>query len=175
MVMSTGSKLTATVTFVVGLLMGTLGVNAGVNEPASTSAGEIHAQTTSPSLSPSGQPLRGVGWPITTTSGKAEIALARHLTQIGAKEYGAWWCPHCHEQKQLFGKQAFKKINYIECDADGKNAQPNLCQAANIQGFPTWEINGQLYPGVQSLQRLAQLSGYRGSDNFKNFPQAFYY
>lgn len=41
--------------------------------------------------------------PITTSSGVAEIFLARHLAEIGAKKYGAYWCPHCHEQKEPFG------------------------------------------------------------------------
>jgi Predicted membrane protein len=60
------------------------------------------------------------GLAITTTSGTAEIALARHLTQIGAKEYGAYWCPHCYDQKQLFGKEAFAIINYIVRDVPAK-------------------------------------------------------
>lgn len=158
---------------VVGMvtLIGTLGVYAGVNEPAGTTAESTSGQTSPPSLSPLGQPTFGVGWPITTTSGVAEIALARHLTQIGAKEYIAWWCPHCHEQKQLFGKQAYSEINHIECDPDGKNPRPDLCEAAKVQSYPSWEIKGQLYPGVKSLEELAKLSGYTGPRNFKNFAQ----
>lgn len=149
---------------VVGMvtLIGTLGVYASVNEPPL-------GQTSPPSLSPQGQPTPGVGWQITTTSGESEIALARHLTKIGAKEYIAWWCPHCHEQKQLFGKEAYSEINQIECDPNGKNAQPKLCQAANIESYPSWEINGKLYPGVQSLAELGRISGYKGPSNFKNF------
>lgn len=153
-------------------LIGTLGVYARVSESPAT-AGSTPGQTSSVSLEPSGPPKTGVGWPITSTSGEAEIALARHLKQIGAKEYIAWWCPHCHEQKQLFGKEAYSEINYIECDAQVKNGRPDLCQAANIEGFPTWEIKGQLYPNVQSLEKLAQISGYKGPRNFKNFPGAF--
>jgi uncharacterized membrane protein len=154
---------------VVGMvtLIGTLGVYAGVNKPDGTTAGSTPGQTSPPSLSPSGAPTPGVGWAITTTSGESEIALARHLKQIGAKEYIAWWCPHCHEQKQLFGKEAYSEINHIECDPGGKNPRPDLCQAAKIQSFPSWEIKGQLYPGVQSLEELAQLSGYKGPRNFK--------
>ncbi len=147
-------------------LIGTLGVYARVNETSATAAG----QTSPVILSPSGSPTPGVGWQITTTSGEAEIALARHLTEIGAKEYIAWWCPHCHEQKQLFGKQAYSEINQIECDPNGKNARPDLCQAAKIQSFPSWQIKGQLYSGVQSLEELAQISGYTGPRNFKNLP-----
>ncbi|MDJ0734817.1 MAG: vitamin K epoxide reductase family protein [Nostocaceae cyanobacterium] len=133
----------------------------------------IYAPNNGPFLTPRGQPTRGIGWEVTTTSGEAEIELARHLSQIGAKKYAAWWCPHCHEQKQLFGKTAYKELNIIECDQNGKNARPDLCKAAGIQGYPTWEINGKLYPNVQRLDRLAQLSGYKGSKDFKNFPDAF--
>lgn len=103
---------------------------------------------------------------VTSVSGQAEIALARHLTDIGAKMYGAYWCPHCFDQKQLFGQQAFALINSIECDPAGQNPQVEVCQAAGIQGYPTWEINGQLYSGTRSLQELADLSGYQGARNF---------
>ncbi|NJK67537.1 MAG: vitamin K epoxide reductase family protein [Microcoleus sp. CSU_2_2] len=106
---------------------------------------------------------------VTTISGPAEMALARHLRQIGAKEYGAYWCPHCHDQKMLFGKEAAKFVDYVECDPKGKNSRSELCQAAsaNIKGFPTWEINGQFYSGTQSLDKLAELSGYSGPRNFQ--------
>lgn len=148
-------------------LIGTLGVYANVNNSASSPGA---AQVT---LSPQGPPKEGIGWSITTTSGEAEIQLARHLTQIGAKEYVAWYCSHCHEQKQLFGKEAYQEINHVECIPGGKNARPQLCEAAKVPGFPTWEINGKQYSGVQSLEKLAQISGYKGPRNFKNFPDAF--
>jgi uncharacterized membrane protein/glutaredoxin len=107
-----------------------------------------------------------VGPTIVTTSGTAEIELARHLTSIGAKMYGAYWCPHCHDQKELFGRQA--KIPYVECAPDGQNSQTKLCQDKKIEGFPTWEINGQMVTGTQTLEQLADLSGYTGSRDFKN-------
>ncbi len=97
-----------------------------------------------------------------------EAALASHLKQIGAKFYGTYWCPYCNKQKELFGSQAFSKINYIECDEKGKNGRPDLCIKANISGYPTWEIKGQLYSGLQSLQALADLSGYQGDRNFRS-------
>ncbi len=92
----------------------------------------------------------------------SEVALANHLKQSGAKMYGTFWCPYCNKQKELFGKQAFSQINYIECDPNGQNPRLDLCQKANVNSFPTWEINNQLYPGMQSLQDLAQISGYQG-------------
>ena len=107
---------------------------------------------------------------VTTTSGPAQLALVRHLREIGAKEYGAYWCPHCHDQKMLFGKEAAALIDYVECDPKGQNSRAQMCQAAaaNVKGFPTWEIKGQFYSGTQSLEKLADLSGYTGPRNFQN-------
>ncbi len=108
------------------------------------------------------------GFVVTTQSGPAEIALAQHLTQIGAKMYGAYWCPHCQDQKKLFGKEAVKQIPYVECDPGGANSQASLCQSEGVKGYPTWKINGQTYSGTQTLQQLAQYSGYQGPQNFIN-------
>jgi uncharacterized membrane protein/glutaredoxin len=111
-----------------------------------------------------GQP----GPPITTASGPAEVALANHLANSGAVMYGAWWCPHCHDQKQLFGAEAAAALRTIECAEDGQNPQTALCRSkSEVTGFPTWEINGEFYPGTQSLQRLAELSGYTGPMDFR--------
>ena len=156
--------------FVVAIItaLGTLGLYNSI---------ERNIQGSAPVLNDQGQeiitqvpnraPEPPTGWEITTTSGPAEIALAEHLTEIGAKEYGAYWCPHCYDQKQLFGKEAFAKVPYIECAPEGANGQPDVCAAAGLEGFPTWDINGERYSGTQSLQRLAELSGYQGSTDFK--------
>ncbi len=79
---------------------------------------------------------------------------AKYLTEQGVKMYGTEWCPHCKNQKNLFGS-SFQYIDYIDCD---KNR--NECSITGITGYPTWKINNQNYPGEQSLERLAQLSGY---------------
>ena len=105
---------------------------------------------------------------VTTTSTPAKVALAEHLTEVDAKMYGAYWCSHCQDQKKLFGQEAVSQLNYIECDPKGKNPQPNLCVAAGIKAYPTWEINGEIQEGVISLENLAKLSGYNGSTNFDN-------
>ena len=158
---------------VVGMvtLVGTAVVYAHVSPTGAPNS--ITAQASDLSPEPVGSPTPGVGWPITTTSGDAEIGLARHLKKIGAKEYIAWWCPHCHEQKQLFGKEAYGEIAHVDCAEGASDSQPDLCQAANIQSFPTWKINGKTFEGVQSLEKLAQVSGYQGLHNFKNFPGRF--
>ncbi len=104
--------------------------------------------------------------PIGSESGPDQIALATHLQRIKARLYGAYWCPNSHTQQELFGKEAFSAITYIECDVRGKDAQPDLCKAVNIKAYPTWEIRGKYYTGRHSLEKLAILSGYKGSSNF---------
>jgi hypothetical protein len=110
----------------------------------------------------------GTSKAITTNSGAAEITMANHLTKVGAKMYGAYWCSHCYSQKQLFGKEAWSKISYVECAADGPQANPKACDQAKVQGYPTWQINGRQYPGTMSMFKLARASGYKGPTNFRN-------
>lgn len=38
---------------------------------------------------------------ITNQSTPLSLSLAKHLHSIGAKMYGAFWCSHCNEQKQV--------------------------------------------------------------------------
>ena len=78
---------------------------------------------------------------------------AKCLTAKGAKLYGTDWCPHCKNQKELFGS-AFRYIDYIDCDQKGL-----ACQTAEIPGYPTWIINGKKYSGTQKLEWLASFTG----------------
>lgn len=159
--------------FIVGLLtiVVTLGIYSGVNSSIAQANGTTEEIVDADGLiaipEPVGDPKPPKGWEINTTSGKAEIDLAKHLTATGAKKYGAFWCPHCYEQKQLFGKEAFAEINYFECDPQGKNPQREACVAAGIQSFPTWEIDGKFYPGTKTAEELAKLSNYQGEQGFK--------
>lgn len=91
-----------------------------------------------------------------------EFQLADYLSNTGAKMYGAYWCPHCARQKQLFGDAALS-IPYVECDLRGANPQVNLCNAVGINAYPTWQINGEFYLGAQPLRRLAIISGFEKS------------
>jgi uncharacterized membrane protein len=91
---------------------------------------------------------------ISTTSTEREIKLATQLQKLDAKMYGAYWCSHCYDQKQTFGKEAFAKIPYLECSKDGVNSQYKVCKDRKLEGYPTWEINGKLYPGEQELEEL---------------------
>ena len=140
-------------------LVGTLAIYAPLNQP--TADGRI------PVEQPAVPPQAPYGWKITPESGSSEIELAEHLTSVDAKMYGAFWCNHCFNQKQVFGQEAFEKISYIECDPRGKNPQTDACVAAEIQSYPTWVINGEKLSGAQLPETLAQESSYTGSTDFK--------
>ena len=67
--------------------------------------------------------------------------------------YGAYWCPHCLNQKAMFG-DSWSSINYVEC-----TEQEAKCQEAGVTGYPTWVILGKNYPGEKSITQLAELAG----------------
>jgi uncharacterized membrane protein len=95
-------------------------------------------------------------------------ALAEHLTKEGALFYGASWCPHCQEQKRLFGASA-SRLPYIECSLSGpKGPQASACRSAGVRSYPTWVINGRAVQGqVLTLAELAQASGFPGAASFR--------
>ena len=97
---------------------------------------------------------------VNSESTKESIELAKYLNDYGVVKYSAYWCPNCLNQSELFGKQAYKELNVVECARDGINSQTQLCIDKNIKGFPTWEINGKLFLGVLSLNDLSKLTGY---------------
>jgi uncharacterized membrane protein/glutaredoxin len=87
-------------------------------------------------------------------------ALADHLRDTGAVFYGTYWCPHCQNQKRMFGAAA-SRLPYVECDPGGSNAQPAACQAAGVKAYPTWIVNGQRIEGEVQPAELARLSGFQ--------------
>ena len=54
------------------------------------------------------------------------MELAKRLKAAGARMYGAFWCSHCFEQKQAFGKEAMADFPYVECYPDGYYKVPPL-------------------------------------------------
>jgi glutaredoxin len=79
-------------------------------------------------------------------------SFAKCLTEKDVVMYGTDWCPHCKNQKAQFGN-SFQYVDYVNCD----NAK-EVCDVAGVKGYPTWKINGENYPGEQSLSKLASLS-----------------
>ncbi|ESQ53516.1 hypothetical protein EUTSA_v10025477mg [Eutrema salsugineum] len=106
---------------------------------------------------------------ITTSSSPYAIGLAKHLNSIGAKMYGAFWCSHCLEQKEMFGREAAKLLNYVECFPEGYKKGTKIfraCSDAGIEGFPTWIINGQVSKSSESLVHFSShVSSYFTSFN----------
>jgi len=84
--------------------------------------------------------------------------LAACITQAGAVMYGTDWCPHCQEQKALFGK-SFKNVAYVNCDANQQ-----LCVEKEIEGYPTWIIQSAEGEPVRlaGATPLAQLANQTG-------------
>ena len=41
-----------------------------------------------------------------------------------------------------------------------------LCREKQIEGFPSWEINGEIYSGVKDLNDLAIMTEFDGDANF---------
>ncbi len=97
--------------------------------------------------------------PIASRSSARALAIAEKLAARNARMYGAYWCWHCSEQKETLGREAFAKLGYIECAPDGVDAQSATCRAEGVKGYPTWQIDGKLYPGEKDLDELAELLG----------------
>ena len=98
---------------------------------------------------------------VTSESTRESINLAKYLKDNGVVKYSAYWCPNCLNQSELFGKQAYRELNVVECARDGINSQTQLCIDKKIKGFPTWEINGKLILGVLSLKELSKFIGFK--------------
>jgi hypothetical protein len=86
-------------------------------------------------------------------------SFAQCLTENDVKMYGAFWCPHCQNQKKAFGA-SWQYVTYIECSLPDGRSQTEFCQRANIKGYPTWEFgDGSRIEGEASFEQLAQRSG----------------
>jgi hypothetical protein len=94
----------------------------------------------------------------TTNDNQLPKSLAKCLSERGAIMYGTDWCHFCQEQKERFG-ESFQFVTYVNCDYF-----KGRCEEAGIKGYPSWVIYGKTYSGVQSLERLAEISGCQIQD-----------
>ena len=82
--------------------------------------------------------LGGLVWLIMTPGKAGKLdAFAQCLGEKGAKFYGAFWCPHCLNQKTMFGRSA-KLLPYIECSTPDGQGQLKVCKDLGIATYPTW-------------------------------------
>ena len=86
---------------------------------------------------------------------------ARCLTDRGVKMYGAWWCPHCQDQKKLFAA-SFEYAPYVECGIKGAtHGQSQVCKDENVKHYPTWQFppTGERVERIFSLEELSDRTG----------------
>lgn len=101
--------------------------------------------------------LLGLASFIFLTSGNHDD-FAKCLNEKGLKLYGASWCPHCQEQKQMFGSSQ-KYLNYVECSTPDGKSQSEICANNNVTSYPTWELsNGTRLVGEQTFEELSLVS-----------------
>ncbi len=97
----------------------------------------------------------GMNWYMKTLPGKYDD-LARCLGEKGAVFYGAFWCPHCQEQKKTFGNSE-GLLPYAECSQPNGRDRTQICIDKNIESYPTWEFaDGSRLTGVQTPEALAE-------------------
>ena len=77
------------------------------------------------------------------------------LTEKNVVIYGNDFCSYTVKQLNFFGKSK-EHFNYIKC-IDNKV----LCDSKGVSITPTWEINGEMYGGIQGFEKLSILSGCR--------------
>src|SRR5437660_1179445 len=66
-------------------------------------------------------------------------AFAQCLAAKQVKMYGLYYCPHCLDQKEMFG-DAFHYVPYVECAVKGTNEETPECIAAGLKQFPSWKF-----------------------------------
>ena len=100
----------------------------------------------------------GGSWYMKTLPGQYD-QLAQCLTEKGAKFYGAFWCPHCKAQKQMFGNSA-KLLPYVECSEADQKTRTKICIDQKIEQYPTWILaDGTRITGEQRPEMLAEKTG----------------
>lgn len=80
-------------------------------------------------------------------------SFAACLADAGVVLYTASWDARSRAEYTKFGSDA-QYLARVEC-----TEEPARCEAAGIQAYPTWVINGEKVLGEVSLETLAQLTG----------------
>lgn len=60
-------------------------------------------------------------------------------------------CPACETQEEKFGENK-KHLNIVDCFFE-------LEKCSEIERTPTWIIDGKKYVGIQSIEKLQELTG----------------
>merc|ERR1712166_995257 len=92
----------------------------------------------------------------------------QELVENGATLYGISSCASTQKQLVDLGttEHYTKGLDYVDCEADAA-----FCRLMNVTSYPTWQINGQLYPEYYSLEKLlVRLSGDDDDDDDDHRP-----
>lgn len=85
-------------------------------------------------------------------------SLAKCIANTSTTFYGAFWCPHCINQKKMFGSAA-QYLPYIECSLPNRS-QTQACIDKKIESYPTWYFpDGSSSTGEISFGVLSQKTG----------------
>ncbi|OGZ09470.1 MAG: hypothetical protein A3D65_02410 [Candidatus Lloydbacteria bacterium RIFCSPHIGHO2_02_FULL_50_13] len=97
---------------------------------------------------------------VTVAPDSSPVAVfAQCLKDRGVIFYGAFWCPHCVNQKKLFG-DAVALLPYVECSTPDGNGQLEICKTKKVDGYPTWEFaDGSRLSGERTFAELGEKSG----------------
>lgn len=87
-------------------------------------------------------------------------SFAQCLASKQAKMYGLYWCPHCADQKAMFGA-SFRYVPYVECAIKGSPHElAPVCKVAGVTLFPSWQFGmDPPHEGVLTLEALSQKTG----------------
>jgi hypothetical protein len=86
-------------------------------------------------------------------------AFAQCLSTKQAKMYGLYWCPHCLEQKEMFG-ESFHHVQYVECAIKDSSELAPQCKIAGVKLFPSWQFGTEPpKEGILSLEALSDKTG----------------
>ncbi len=92
------------------------------------------------------------GWFSRTTGyvlGEDEkLALVQCLNNKGSVLFISSTCPDCQTQISLFGNDAARSLNVYTCQS--------VDDCPDVNALPTWQIDGQYYPGLKSLEDLIE-------------------
>lgn len=104
--------------------------------------------------------LGGIIWIVQRGQTPGQLdTFATCLSEKKATFYGAWWCPHCKSQKELFGLSQ-RLLPYVECSSTDGNSVTPICKSKDIKGYPTWEFaDGSRMEGEMSLAQLSEKTG----------------
>jgi hypothetical protein len=72
---------------------------------------------------------------------------------IGEKStlYTQLGCHACETQEKMFGEN-YKYLTIIDCFYERDKCE-------GIEATPTWKVKGKIYPGVQEIETLQELTG----------------